>query len=367
MKLHRAFRYRLYPTKEQETTLAQLGGNARFLYNKLLEIHQETYESQGKTLSRFDMDKLLPSLKQEFPWLQVSYSQSLQQVSRHLADGWKRFFKGQNGMPRFKRKSLGRDSFKYTQNFKVSRRSILLPGRLGRVRMKKHRPMVGKPLGVTISQDGDQWYASILCECQAEIQEVSSENSVGIDLGIKHLAVLSDGSVIENPRCIRKHEKKLKREHRRLSRKQRGSNNRKKQIARLQVAYRKLRNARRDFREKATHHMITKYDGFFLENLHIPGMLKNHALAKAIQDCSWGVLVSSLKQKAMVLGYPVTQIDRWEPSSQLCSACGAKQAMPLNVREYACDACGIVLDRDLNASRNIKKLGRNGLLKEAIV
>ena len=310
---------------------------------------------------------MLPELKEALPWLKLSYSQSLQQVSKHLWKAYDAFFKGIRGKPTFKKKSKNRDSFCYPQNFEVGRNSIKIP-KIGRVRMVKHRPLQGKPCSLTVSQDGDQWFAVIICSIELDVpEEPVAIDLIGIDLGIKFLAVLDDGTYIPNIKPTKKYENKLRREQKRLSRKKNGSKNRAKQRLRVFRVHRKIRNMRENHRQQATHHITTKYNGFALENLNVAGMLKNHKLAKAIQDCAWGAFVRTLGYKAQAQGKPMVQIDRWFPSSQLCSLCGSRKLMPLNQREYVCEECGVILCRDLNSSKNIRSEGTKILLKGCVI
>ncbi len=358
MIIQKAFKYRLYPTDHQAAQFRQIGGNARFVYNHLLELSTQQYEKDEGFILGFSLDKQLVNLKKEFPFLKLSYSQSLQAASQNLARAFLNKFKNKTtGFPKFKKKKYN-DSFTYKQNWSLGRHSLVLP-KLGRVRLVKHRPVEGRCKTVTISQDGDQWFASILCEVEVpEPQpEFREEDFVGVDVGIKSFAVISDGNVIENPKFLKKGQKKIGRAQRRQARKVKGSRNRTKARLRVARAHRKVRRQREDFQHKVSSSMIAKYSGIALETLNIMGMMKNHHLAGAIADCAWGGFGRFLEYKGIWAGKPVIRLSQWYPSTQLCSVCGGTQTMLLRDRVYLCPACGSGLDRDMNASQNIQGEG----------
>ena len=387
MKINKAYKYRIYPEDSQVALLKQCGGNTRFLWNYLWNIQQDYYTDNKSYLSAFDLTYFLPILKKAegFEFLQNSFSQSLCQVSTNLRRSIGRAFdddiKAERnkaiakamaetdeelkqkklvrayrcGFPKFKKKSALSDSFCISTRFKIRRSRVYIP-QVGWIRYIKHRQFEGKPKNLTITQDGNQWYCSVCCELDIPEQEISTNlgNIIGIDLGLKEFAVFSDGEIISNPRIYRKKENKVKREHRRFSRKQKGSNRGLKQQSKLRKTYRKISNKRKDFLHKLTHHMITKYDGFILEDLSSKNMMKNHCVAKSIQDASWSEFSRILKYKSSWNFKYFEKIDRFAPSSQICSNCGHRQKMPLDVRVYVCPNCGAEIDRDLNASLNIK-------------
>jgi putative transposase len=359
MMENRAFKFRLYPLKDQEQNLRQHGGNARFVYNKLLERSCAFRDETGEFIFGRDLEKELLILKTENPFLNLSYSQSLQKVAQNLAQGFiNRFVHHSADFPTLKKKR-GTDSFTYKQNWSMGPRSIHLP-KIGRIRMVRHRPLVGKPTSVTIVQDGDLWFASILC--RVEVKEIpprfpEEDSFVGVDLGIKDFAVVSDGTVIENPKHLRKSTKKIRRASRWLSRKVKGSKNREKSRDRLTNIHRKIRNHRKDFHHKVSRSMIAKCSGISLETLNIQGMLKNHKLARAIADCGWGQFVQFLEYKGKESGKLVIKIGRWFPSTKTCSDCGELMDISLKQRIYVCKGCGLIIDRDFNASLNIRSEG----------
>jgi putative transposase len=219
MKILKGFRYRLYPTEEQGQMLLQHGGNARFLWNYLLEDNIEHYKRTGKFKFAREMILSIPKMKEEYGFLTLSFSQSLQQVALHLDKALRDCFENDRGFPKFKAKSKMRDSFTIPQRWKLRRGAVYIP-KVGWVRWRKYRALQGKPKHITITQDGDQWYCSVTCEVEIPDKEKEVNNLVGIDVGLKEFAVLSGGTVIKNPKYLRRYEKKLAREQRRLSRKE---------------------------------------------------------------------------------------------------------------------------------------------------
>ena len=362
MKVHKGFKFRLVPTPEQESMLSQQAGNTRFLWNKFLESNLQTYKDSQKFQFSYEMITSLPKLKEEFEFLKLSFSQSLQQVGRQLDSALKDSFKKTKGFPKFKRKR-NRDSFTVPQKFSIHSKFVKLP-KIGKVKWTKHRKIQGNPKFLTISRDGKQWYCSVTSEVKIPDKQYSqnTENIAGIDVGLKEFATLSDNTVIHNPRCLNKKLDKLKREQRWLSRKTKGSNNRKKQIEKVQTVHRKIRNTRKDFLHKTSSNMIAKYSGVVLEDLNISGMMKNHKLAKSISDVSWYEFSRMLEYKSLWNAKHFIKIDRWYASSKICSQCGNKKVdLTLRDRTYICKDCGNILDRDFNASKNILAEGLNVL------
>lgn len=358
MKIRRAYKFRLYPKQEQVAALRQHGGNARFLWNALLRLNQDKYESEKKFVFAHDMVTSIPQLKKEHDFLQLSFSQSLQQVARQLDRALKDCFAKSKRFPVFKKKGKQNDSFTVPQKFRIGKHYVFIP-KIGEVSWVKHRPIKGKVRHLTISQDGEQWYCSVNVELKCKERPVSTNSDlVGIDVGLKTFATMSDSSVIENPKILKKYEKRLATAQRRLSRKQKDSRNRYKQRNKVQRLHRKVRNVRRDFQHKATAHMIAKYEGFAMEDLNIKGILSNHCLSKAVSDCGWFEFKRQLRYKSEWNGKPLVEIGRFEPSSKTCSGCGwINKNLTLKDREFICLECGQVMDRDWNAAVNIRNIG----------
>ena len=365
MLIQKGFKYKLNPTQEQKNKLLQCGGNTRFLWNKLLEQNIERYKTTKKFIFYHEMATSLPKMKEEFDFLNESFSQSLQTTARQLDRALKDSFKKDKGFPRFKCKDLLNDSFTCPQKWKLYKGSVSIP-KIGKIQWIKHRPLQGKPKHITITQDGNDWYCSVLCEFEVKDKEKKQDNIVGVDVGLKEFAVLSDETVIANPRHLKKKEKKLKKEQRRLSRKVKKSKNRLKQRVKVRRAHAKVKNCRKNFLHKTTSSMIAKYDGVVLENLNVKGMMKNHKLAKSISDVGWYEFRRQLEYKCRWNFKHFILIDRFSPTSKTCSCCGYVQDMPLEIRIYNCPNCGMSLDRDLNASLNIKRLGLNTLGRREI-
>ena len=365
MIIHKGFKYRLDPTPQQKQLLLQHGGNTRFLWNSLLSNNIEYYKEEGKFNFGHVMITSLPSLKEEHDFLKLSFSQSLQTVGRQLNDTLTIFLKERKtnkniGFPKFKKKSIEHDSFHCPQRWKTEKRYVKIP-KIGKVKWIKHRSLRGRPKSITITQDGDQWYCSVLCEITIKEKPKKDKNIVGIDVGLKDFAVLSDGEVIRRQRFTKDNEKRLATEQRRLSRKEKGSQNRAKQRKVVQKVHRKIRNSRKDFLHKTTHRMTAKYDGFCLEDLNIKGMMKNGKLSKSIGDASWSEFKRQLEYKSLWNWKHFIQIGRWFPSTKTCSSCGGEQSMNLKDRIYECKSCGFVMNRDLNAAVNILNEGLNTL------
>jgi len=357
MIIQKAFKFRLYPTEKQAAALRQQGGNARFLYNLLLERKERMYWEERESWTRNDMILALPRIKEEFPFLKESFSQSLQQVAIHLAVAYTNFFEKRAEHPSVKTKRHRNDSFTIPQCWRIDLRFVFLP-KIGKVSWRMHRPIEGTPKHLTVTQDGDRWFCSVQCEVEIQDPAPAEGPLVGIDLGLKSFAVLSDGTVVENPRHLQKMERKLRREQRKLSRRIKGSNNREKQKRRLQAIHRKVRDSRRDFLHKTTHWLVENYGGFAVESLNVAGMLKNHHLAKSISDAGWGEFGRQLTYKSLWNGNLLVEIGTFFPSSKTCSDCGAvNQQLKLSDREWVCDACGTIHDRDFNASMNIEAEG----------
>ena len=357
MLIQKGFKYRLYPTKKQKQLLSQHGGNTRFIWNLFLEQNIEEYKQNQKFLWKYDLINSLPKLKEQHEFLQLSFSQSLQQIAIHFDKALRDFLKQKDkGFPTFKKKNLLHDSFICPQKYRLSFSHVYIP-KIGEVKWVKHRSLQGKPKKITISQNGNNWYCSVLCEYEKQEQPKQTDNLIGIDVGLKYFATLSNGKTIENIRILKQYEKKLSREQRRLSRKEKNSNNRYKQRLKVHKVHTRIKNIRQDFLHKTTYSIAKNYDGIVLENLNVKGMMKNHKLSKAISDVSWFEFKRQLEYKCKWNFKHFVVIDRFEPTTKVCSDCGCIQDMKLNDRTFKCKDCGLILDRDLNAAINILKLG----------
>jgi putative transposase len=354
----RVVKVRLYPNKEQIQLLEQSFGNCRWLWNYCLNLINQTYKDTGKGLSGYDVKSLIPQLKKEFEWLSLAYSACLQQVCLNLGVAFNNFFEKRAGSPSFKSKQ-GRQSIQYPQNVKVFKDYLIIP-KIGDVKAVIHKPVDGKIKTVTISKNCcNQYFASILFEDGQEKPESSTEGkAIGIDVGLTHFCMTSEGSQYDNPRFLRKHEQNLKVKQQQLSRKQKGSNNRNK--ARLKVAkvHRKISNCREDFLHKLSRRIVDENQVIVVENLNIAGMMKNHKLAKAIHQVGWGRFMTMLKYKAEQDGKVYQEVDRFFPSSKTCHVClNQVGSLPLALRTWTCERCQTTHDRDINAAKNLRDEG----------
>ncbi|NJM59909.1 MAG: IS200/IS605 family element transposase accessory protein TnpB [Oscillatoriales cyanobacterium RU_3_3] len=361
---HKATKIRIYPTPSQEQQLAQVFGCSRWWYNFALNKSIETYKETGKSLGQIALNALLPQLKkqEETAWLGDCYSQVLQATTLNLVTAYKNFFAGRARFPRFKSRK-GKQSVQYPQNVKVLANTIKIPGGIGEVKAKIHRPIEGTVKTVTISKTPTGKYlASILTETEGDHPTVSTEGKViGIDLGIKDFCVTHNGSKTSkyaNPKHLAKHEKNLKRKQQKLARKKDGSNSRQRAKKLAAKVYERVSNARQDFLHKLSHKLVNENQVVAVENLNVKGMVRNHNLAKAISDCGWGMFTNFLAYKLECKGGKLVEINRWFPSSKLCSNCFYQvDEMPLDIREWTCPHCGTHHDRDGNAAANIRAEG----------
>ena len=353
--MYKAYKYRIYPTSEQETLLAKSFGCARWFWNYALNLCQETYRNTGKGLTRGYIQGLLPALKKEYEWLKDPYSQCLQVVALNLSTAYKNFFDKRAMLPKFKSKH-GRQSISYPQNVKFDGDKIYLP-KIDWVYFQRHRDFKGDVKTVTVSRNPDgKYFVSVLVDDGKANPELRSvDKAIGIDVGLTHFAITSDGSKFDNPRFFIKHQRNLKRKQQKLSKKKKGSQNRKK--ARLAVAkvHAKIARCREDFLHKLSRKIVNENQVIAVENLNIKGMVKNHNLAKAISDVGWGMFCTMLKYKAESEGRQYIEIDRWFPSSKTCHVClNRVDNLTLDVRAWTCKHCGTHHDRDVNAAINIK-------------
>ncbi|MDS9470707.1 IS200/IS605 family element RNA-guided endonuclease TnpB [Sporosarcina pasteurii] len=378
MLRHKAYQFRLYPNKEQEILIAKTIGCSRFVFNHFLDLWNRSYTETGKGLSYHACSAMLPQMKiaEATCWLKEVDSIALQSSLKNLADAFSRFFKKQNNKPQFKSKMNPVQSYitkNVNNNIELKGKSIQLP-KLGLVKFAKSQEPKGRILNATIRKYASgKYFVSILCE--EEIYELSKTNTaIGIDLGITDFAILSDGRKIDNNRFTAKMEKKLKREQRKLSRrafvaKQNGvklsdAKNYQKQKRKTAKLHEKVTNQRADFLNKLSTEIIKNHDVICIEDLNIKGMLRNKKLGKSISDVSWSSFVTKLVYKADWYGRKIIKVDRWFPSSQICSECGVQDGKkPLNIRQWICSTCGTEHDRDINASRNILNEGLKTLIQ----
>ena len=366
--MHRYYSYLLKPNKQHLEILKQFGGARRFLWNRMLNYNDIHYKETGKFLWYNDMIDNLPNLKIENPWLNDIPSQAIQQVLKDLDQALRVFCKNKDiGFPKYKKKYDNNDNIRIPQmngHIKPNKAGLKIPKIKEPIKWIKHRPLDGLLKSITLKQDGDKWYCSCLCDLpnKEPILECNIDDILGIDLGIKDFAVTSDGEVIESCRYYRNNQKKLKRKQRQLSKARKSSNRRKNKVLKVRVIHKKIANQRKDFHHKLSNSIANDYKFVGLEDLNIKGMMQNHNLAKAIQDQGWSSFANMLAYKTNVIW-----VDRWYPSTKTCCKCGDKKNMTLDIRTYVCASCGNIMDRDLNASFNIRQWVINELHRTGAV
>lgn len=349
---------RIYPNTQQQEALSQAFGCARWFWNNSLNLNNETYKATGKGLSRQGYNDRLPALKTEFPWLQDCYSQVLQSVSLNLSRAFINFFEGRAKYPTFKSKH-DKQSIQYPQNVKLSDGTIKLP-KIGAIQAKIHRSFEGELKTVTISMSRTgKYYASLLFDDGApDLMPSADGKAVGVDLGLTHFAITSDGSKFDNPRHLKKREKNLKRKQQKLSRKEKGSKRRAKARKIVARVHERISNTRRDFQHKLSRKLVNENQVIIVENLAVKNMVKNHNLAKAISDCGWSSFTNMLKYKAEKEGKIYLEVGRFFPSSKTCHVClNQVGSLSLDVRSWDCPNCKTKHDRDVNAAINIRDEG----------
>ena len=364
---YKAYKYRIYPNREQQELINKHIGCCRYVYNLCLEKKINAYKTSKKNISSFELMKILPSLKkeQETSFLKEVNSLSLQAAIRNLDSAYQRFFKEKKGFPKFKSKRNSRQSFQIVQNTHVDfdDKKVFIPKFKEGIKCRFHRFFDGKIKASTISRTSTgKYYISILIELDEDNptkKPIDENQAVGIDLGIKTFATLSNGEEIPNPKNLKNAMTRLKRFQRSLSRKVKGSNNRERARKVLAYQYERVTNRRNDFLEKVTHELVTTYDNICLETLSARNMMKNHRLAQALSDISIGRFNKLIEQKAEWYGVNILRIGRFEPSSKMCSCGYVYKDLKLSQRVWTCPSCGRRNQRDLLAAQNIKAFAFN--------
>lgn len=367
------YKYRIYPTEHQKEIFAKHFGCCRFVYNYFLNREKEFYLNNKEDIeskrikghnTAFDNQKILTQLKKnkDFEWLKEVGSHSLGLALKNLESAYSNFFRKRAKFPKFKKKSYHQSYNIDNLTLYIKNGKIYIPKIKDGVKIIEHRPLEGKILNGTISKTaGEKYFISITVEKEIEELPVIT-NEIGLDLGIKDFAVMSNGDKVTNPHFKKKEVKKLKKFQRALSRKKKDSRRREKcriKLARLNAS---IKNKKNDFLHKLSSKLINENQVICLEDLNVKGMVKNHRLAESISECSWFEFVRQLNYKAKWYGRTVVKIDRFFPSSKTCSNCGfIKESLNLSERKWACPKCNTELDRDLNAAKNILKQGLNSL------
>ena len=361
------YRYRIYPSPGQQQALAKVFGCARIVYNDCLRLRDEAHAA-GEKISDTEVQRqviTLAKLTPERAWLGEVASVALVQACQDARRAYKNWFdslKGRRKGPKIRhprpRRKHGRQSIRLTRNGFARHGERLYVAKVGDIKVEWSRDLPSVPSSVTVIREPDgRYYASFVVEREAAPLP-ACDHEVGIDLGLASLAVNSDGEMIPNPRFLRKAERRLRKAQRVLSRRKKGSANRARARRRVAVVHRKVRDARLDYAHKTSLRLVRDNQAVYAEDLCVSGLARTR-LAKSVSDAGWSQLMRCIEEKASQYGRTFARIGRFEPTSQVCSACGAKDGpKPLAVREWTCAACGTAHDRDVNAARNILAAGR---------
>ena len=366
--MKRAYKYKIKPTVKQQRQLSQMFGCARFIYNWGLDRKVKTYQTEKKNVTYIQLAKELTELKktEEHKWLNQCANECLQQSLRNLDNAYTQFFKAKKGFPKFKSKKNAKDVCKFINSvrFDFENWKVKIP-KVGWTKLCHNKPFdlsrckLGT-LSVLRDKCGDYWCVIIVETNEQTISKtkICEETSVGIDLGIKDFAILSDGTKYGNQKFLERNERRLKHLQYRFSKAQKGSNRRNRLKWKIARLHRRIANQRYDFLHKLTTDLLRRYDTICLENLNVEGMLQNHCIAKSISSVAWSEFVRQLTYKAEWNGKNIIFIGRFEPSSKTCSSCGyIHKDLKLKDREWTCPQCGEHHDRDVNAARNILQFG----------
>ena len=358
----KAAKVRIYPTKEQKQLLAKQFGCARFWWNKALALQYEHRCSNGRWLKRTELNAMLPKLKKELLWLKTDcYSQVLQATTKNLEQAMKNWFEGRAKKPRFKAKK-NQQSISFPQNVSIVGEYLKIP-KVGLVKAKITQDIEGEIKTVTISVNpSGKYYASIGLDLGEQEIESSTEGQIlGIDLGLKDYVTCHNGNdsfQVKHPKWLKRHQRNLRQQQKQLARRKKTSKRREKARKLVARVHEKLSNSRQDFLHKLSRKIVDENQVVVVENLNIRGMVKNRKLSKSISQSGWGMFLNFLEYKLKHKGGVLVEIDRFFPSSKLCSSCAHKyQDLQLFEREWTCSACGTKHQRDQNAAQNIRLEG----------
>lgn len=362
--MERSYKFRIYPNKTQENKILRTFGCCRYIFNHYLSERIEQYKSIGTAPTRFQQDKNLTLLKRELKWLKEVDSTALQSTIKNLDTAYQNFFrrikKGEKpGYPHFKSKHKYKQSYKSNSNIKVMKKTVQLP-KLGKIKCRISKEIQGRILSATVSKNPSGQYFVALCCTDVEIKPIpKSGKFIGLDMGLKKFLTTSEGEKYPNPKYINKSQKKLSKLQRQLSRKPKDSKRRKKARVKVAILHEHISNQRKDTLHKRSTKLIRENDIICIEDLAPKNMVLNHKLARSISDASWNEFRRQLEYKAGWYKKQVVVVDRFYPSSQLCSVCGVQHisAKDLSIRKWKCEKCGTLHDRDLNAAKNILNEG----------
>lgn len=360
----RAYKFRLYPTKEQKIFFMKSFGCVRYIYNWALAKRIEAYQTDNKRINSIELCKMLTELKKQdgMTWLSEVSNECLQQSIRNLDAVFTRFFREKRGFPKFKSKHKSRQSYKAINSVLVDldNNKVKLP-KIGWVKFAENRRFEGRVASVVVSKTPtDKYYISVLVDNGAELpskEVITYEGTIGIDVGLKDFAVCSNGDVYENPKYLEKSTKKLKALQRRFSKAKKGGNRREQLRKRLARQYEKVTNQRANYLHKVSTKLVRENQAIIIEDLNVIGMMKNHHLARSIGSVGWATFFSMLEYKCEWYGKTLIRIGRFQPSSKMCGCGYINRDLKLSDRSWTCPKCGITNDRDLLAAQNIKRFG----------
>ena len=361
MKRIRGYKYRAYPDSMQQEYFEKTFGCSRYVFNHYLDMRRSMWAEWHDNMSYTEMSRdLSHNLKKEKVWLKEADSTALQQTLRHLDAAYRNFLSKRGGYPRYKSKREAQSyrTMNVHDSIRIDKRYIRLP-KAGNVKIRNTREFSGRILSATISKTaGGRYYISLQVEEEYEVL-ANNGGKIGLDAGLKNLYTDSNGETVAASRTLSRHEKKIKRLQRRLSRKEKGSKNREKARLCLAREHEKVADIRNDFQHKVTHRLSIENQVVCIEDLNVRGMIRNHRLAKSISDASWSGFYRKLAYKMEDHGGTLVKVPRTYPSSQLCSSCGYRNRdiKDLSIRAWTCPECGAVHDRDVNAAVNILRKG----------
>ena len=371
-----AFKFRVYPTKEQQILINKTFGCCRFVYNHFLATRRDAWVNNKESINYKQTSVMLTKLKkdEQYKWLKEVDCTSLQNSLQDLDRAYKNFFEKRAKYPRFKLKRVHAQSYRTRNNVGTNSTTICIIGnkiklpKIGLVRAKIHRNVVGRILNATISRTtSDKYFVSLCVEVdKSTFMHPNAGGIIGIDVGLSSLYTDSNGKKVNNHRAFKRRARRLKLTQQRLARKKKGSKNYEKQRKKVALVHEKIANTRKDYTNKQSAVLVHENQIIAIETLHVKNMVKNHKLANAIRDACWAELFRQLQYKAEFTGSMVLEIDPFYPSSQLCSCCGHKnpEVKNLGIRTWTCPNCGSVHDRDINAAKNILRQALKKLLAQ---
>lgn len=359
MKTNKGYKYRIYPNSVQAAKIDSILGCCRFVYNHFLAVRSDAWKAGMESVSYVQTARMLTELKRDpdHTWLMAADSMALQESLRNLDRAFQNFFQKRGCYPRFKSKHNNHQSYRtrnHSNNIRIEGSYVALP-KVGMVKAKISRSFDGRILNATVSKTPTGKYFVSLCVEEEVVPKPNAGGVIGIDVGLKDFYTDSNGNSVANPKTLRKYERKLVREQRRLSRKQKGSANRAKQRIRVARVHEKIYNSRMDFLHKKSTRLVSENQVIAVESLNVKGMVRNHTLAKSISDASWSRFFVLLEYKAFERGSEVRKVETFYPSSQTCSCCGFKNPLvkSLKIRDWECPSCKARHSRDHNAAFNI--------------